>query len=411
MSIQKAIEKAFMDFPSKYFSSFQSMADHCTPSSHKLFAYGPESGNLPMVEMGDVPANDEWFKEAWNHSLPKLKKAIHIKEKLVTASEDVFLFKDRNAFKQDFNKIMDGLSVVLSARCLDVAQKELVSLKNKIKKQKMKSSHYRELCAGAPRIHFIRTTQSQYKNKIAASELLVDKAEGRISEIKDGFAREINQYGFTLSTEQVDVLLTRVDSDAIIRMTSVFDTVKAISEKLMELTDQSGENLEIAKKYYKMHVVLLELIIYMQNKYLDEMDKVYLPKLQDILDRVGQVQQKAMLEIKQEKSVDRRKIYRSNIKAHQLTLKTARLYHKSLESQRAKIIKAKKATERDLALANNTLDTVMVNADFMDLIQTSRKTFDSIINLNVPSLIPFKNKEIQRKFEEISTMISPGANV
>ena len=201
------------------------------------------------------------------------------------------------------------------------------------------------------------------------------------------------------------MLLTRVDADDIIGMTVIFDTVKALTLRLMNLTEESGEDLLFAKKYYSMHVVLLELIIHMQNGYMGHIDDKYLPKLQTITKQTLKIRNQARTELKREKSAQRRKIYKSNVAAHQLTLQTAKLYGKALKSQKGKVKKAQKKSKRDLALANNTLATVMVSADLLGMLKTSQQTFNALINLQVPELVPFKNLKMQKKFEELSGMI------
>ncbi len=72
--------------------------------------------------------------------------------------------------------------------------------------------------------------------------------------------------GLDLDLEQIKVLLSRVDSENIIQMSVVFDVLKQITKQLMELTQSSGEEIKTAKKYYGMHVVLIEMVIHMQDQ-------------------------------------------------------------------------------------------------------------------------------------------------
>ena len=107
-----------------------------------------------------------------------------------------------------------------------------------------------------------------------------------------------------------------------------------------------------------------------------------------------------------ERSEERKTIYRKNIDAQNLTMKVANLYMSNLDQQRDKVSSAKEKASADYELANNTYDTVEVSANLMSLLKTSQDSFDALMKIQVPEIVPFENIEMQRKYEELSNMIS-----
>ncbi|MBF0187131.1 MAG: hypothetical protein HQL50_04315, partial [Magnetococcales bacterium] len=55
---------------------------------------------------------------------------------------------------------------------------------------------------------------------------------------------------------------------------------------------------------------------------------------------------------------------------------------------------------------DNTLKTVAVSAQLLDILKSSQESFNALMNLQAPDLVPFRNLEMQKKFEELSTMMA-----
>lgn len=376
-----------------------------------LGACVPAGGMAPAASPEDAMAAQETqdredVNRIWNKALPKLQKALEIKEKIPNAPRFTLFGKSKKNLQEDFAELLDGLSILLSERSLKEIQEDLADQKKRIKGLREDIAGYREAKVGAPTEHMVKTTRSGYDKKIAGAERKIVAAEEEIRLIRVRFANDLRRYGLKITEEQAEVLLARVDGDDIIQMAVVFDTMKDLTVQLMDLTRESGEDLEHAKRYYGMHVVLLELIVHMQDTYIMHVDKRYLPKLNAIVKRAQEIKREARRELKREKSKARRKIYQSNIKAHDLTLKTAALYGKSLVSQKKKIAKARAKVVRDLKASENTFKTVMVSADLLGIIKTSHNAFNALMNIQAPELEPFKNLEMRKKFQELSNQIA-----
>ncbi len=46
-----------------------------------------------------------------------------------------------------------------------------------------------------------------------------------------------------------------------------------------------------------------------------------------------------------------------------------------------------------------------ISADLIQLMKTNRAWFSVLMNIQIPEIVPFENLAMQRKFEELSSMI------
>ena len=106
------------------------------------------------------------------------------------------------------------------------------------------------------------------------------------------------------------------------------------------------------------------------------------------------------------KDANSKKILDSNYKSQVLSAKTASLYKKQLNQQHQKIQSALKKSNHDLQIALNTFKTVQISFTLLEVIKESRESFNSLLNIQLPELIPFENKEMALEYEKITQEIS-----
>ena len=151
--------------------------------------------------------------------------------------------------------------------------------------------------------------ETQKENVILENEIRIIKID-----LKSNF----KEIGVNLTSEQIEVLLTRVDGDDIIQISLVMETLKHITNQILELMKASKEELTQAKKYYGMHQVLLELVVYIQQQYIDKCDNVYLPKIDKMITDSEQMIENTNRLKGQEEDARRRSIYNHNLDAQVL---------------------------------------------------------------------------------------------
>ncbi len=202
---------------------------------------------------------------------------------------------------------------------------------------------------------------------------------------------------------QLKVWLSSAIGDDIISMSVVFSHIKDITLQLEELTATSGENLSYAKKYYGMVVMLHKLIVYMQNRFIADVENNIKPKLR-------QFNKEANTNLKEAKKLYRNdnnnQVLKSNIDANNLTIKAINLYLDIVNSQQSKIKKALRISKEQEKVAINTYKTVKLSSMVSALINNGLKTFDTLSKLQIPDMAKFENKEIQEQFRKLTLRMS-----
>ena len=100
-----------------------------------------------------------------------------------------------------------------------------------------------------------------------------------------------------------------------------------------------------------------------------------------------------------------KKILKNYIAISAVVLLTAGC-EKQLNQQHQKIQSALKKSNHDLQIALNTFKTVQISFTLLEVIKESRESFNSLLNIQLPELIPFENKEMALEYEKITQEIS-----
>ena len=347
----------------------------------------------------------ERLNKAWDGVIDELQEGMRYIDELKEAPDSAWIGRDKAAVREDIDALFDQIIEGLVGGDLSEYKRQTMHIRNRVNENKEKILLYREKRIGAPKESKFQTTKSEYDEKIKAlqDENSVFLNDMRI--VKENLQKSFADIGVILSLSQVDVLLTRVDGDDIIQISLMMDTLRYITNQILHLMQESKEELKQAKKYYGMHQVLLELVVYIQQKYIDKCNQVYLPKINKIIsDARSMIAQTKRLQ-SQEEDPKRIAIYAHNIEALELTQEVALRYREDLVRSRDKMIKAQEVAKANLKVSKNTYETVSLSADLYDLISESQEMFAQVGKIQVPDIVPFENLQIKEKYKELTDKI------
>ena len=220
-----------------------------------------------------------------------------------------------------------------------------------------------------------------------------------IASEKEALVAELKRIGMDLDEEKIDLLLESITGDEFVRVSIIFDNAKAFALELEQLTEKTGEDLDAAKKYYGVYLMLLKTIDRLQNKFVENVDVVYYPKLDEFADAAQQNIAHA------EKSIEaggNAQVLENNIYSNQTAFEATQLYKQVLSQQKHEMMMANLECKKNILTAANTYKTVSLSKDLANLLSTSRRAFDSIANLTVPDLRPFENAKMREAFGKIT---------
>ncbi len=353
-----------------------------------------------------TPQRADELGRVWTEVVPKLEETLELEDAQEALPERAWFARDRRDGEYDINALLDEAVAILSTSHVQHYRERIYRLQQDIERARADIDDYRKLRVAAPSESLVRRTATDYDALIETrlTEIRDDQIE--LGTIKHEFAGELREMGLELSDEQVEILLSTVVGDNIVDLGIVFDNVKAITVQLEQLVRDSGEDLQSARRYYGMYVVLLQALNRMHLDVEDAIEQRYIPQIDDIAARA----QALSVETRQLQQANHEKaeILAANLEAQQLTIEASKVYRDYLTRQAAQVRSAREALEEDIATAWNTYETVRVSGELVDLVKSSQRLLDGLLNRQVPALQPFQNLEMKREFEKLTKQLRRG---
>ncbi len=315
---------------------------------------------------------------------------------------------DQESNEAETTQLLDEAIEMLDSSPLRDLWKELHATRKLIRKGHHKLAEYRQRRVSAPREKetglFDRafvSTKEDYDKMIAAEEGEIEASEEIIDGLKDGIVKLLKELHLDIDRDGLESLLSSVSGDDFVSMIALFDNIRQLTGQLQDLTEQSGEALDIAKRYYGMHVVLVKIMDRMQIRFITEIDQEHIPRLQGYTKEAGGNIRQALELIRKEGGDE--SILRSNIESNELTMRAAKLYTEYL-LQNADLIRAEnKQIKKNLSTALNTYKTVKLSSDVSRLMKTGRQNFEALMKLQIPPLREFRNEMLRKEYQRMTT--------
>ena len=99
-------------------------------------------------------------------------------------------------------------------------------------------------------------------------------------------------------------------------------------------------------------------------------------------------------------------IFKKNIEAEEFTIKVIDKYKGILLDQKAQLDDALITTDEQIAVAYSTYKTASNSSALMALMVDTQSTFDQILEMQMPEIIPFENIELENEFKSLSDKLN-----
>ncbi len=312
-----------------------------------------------------------------------------------------FLSRTKESQERKVEGYLDAAGEALGISSISDRRNKIAELREKIADTRRDLTIYQRKRISAPdkALNPLIVTKSGYDKKIQNGKDDIIQAERDIAVEKEKLIEDLNRIGMKLDPESIDNLLESITGDEFVRVSIIFDNAKQFAAELERLTNESGEDLEAAKKYYGVYLMLLKTVSRLQEKFVENVDSEYYPKL----DKFAEVARSNINEAKRaiELGGDET-VLRSNIDSNQLTYDAANFYKQGLAHQKHQMMMANLETKKNILTAANTYKTVALSKDVAALMAVSRRAFDSISGLSVPDLRPFQNEKMKEAFGQMT---------
>ena len=365
--------------------SYEATLESVTPSDPL-----PESTNIPR----------ERTLAIWDDAWELFEEYSDLRAAHRQAPESAFFSTTKSDYDKKIDTIFREITKLMDDPEIAGDRETLAILKEKIRAAELRVTALKAKATLAS-----GEANTELLEEAGRSTREIDAYQQARSDLIDKVRIRLTGYGLSLNNGQVNVLLSRVDAGDILTMTTVFSVISEMTRQFSEATASSGENLTVAKKYYGFHVALLELQLYIQDRYINQLQSVYITNTRRITAENAALISKTT-ELFENATGIHRNLYQRNLKAQTYTQDVANLYTQILTMDLKKVRQARKKVEENHQLAINTFETVSVSADLATQMSENRRLFDEIMALQAPELIPFENLQMQQEFEALSAQIA-----
>ena len=350
-----------------------------------------------------TPAEADAFGQVWTNVVPKLEETVSLEEAQRDLPDRAWFSRDKADADAEINQLLEESVAILSTSPVQRYRDEIQILEQRIESARTDLDGYRKARVAAPTKSLTARTVEDYDRLIGEREQDIRRYRAELDRIKKAFAAELRAMGLDLSDEQVEFLLSTVVGDNIVDLGIVFDNVKAITVQLEQLVRDSGEDMQSARRYYGMYVVLLRALNRMHLDVEQAIEQRYVPQINDIAQRAETLSGETRTLARNHP--DKADVLVANLEAQRLTIEAAGVYRDYLKQQAAQVRSAREALEEDIATAWNTFETVRVSGELVDLVKSSQQLLDGLLNRQVPALRPFQNLEMQREFAKLTEQL------
>ncbi|MBK1720905.1 hypothetical protein [Thiocystis violacea] len=348
----------------------------------------------------------EDFNRVWKSVVPTLDEALILEERQADLPEKSWFGADQRSNRGEIDALLDEAVDILTISPALNNRDRIQALQDEILTARTDIADYRQKRVSAPTESTIKKTVADYDDLIAAREADIARAAEQITQLKHEFGQELRGMGLELSDEQLEFLLSTVVGDTMVDLGILFDNVKSITLQLEELVEQSGEDLQNARRYYGLYVVLLKSLNRMHLKIEEAIGERYLPQIDGIIAQAQSLAGETQRLLRE--SPDKQDLLNANLEAQQLTIQAAGVYRQYLQDQAKQVEKARLELDKDIAAAWNTYETVRVSGELVGLVRSSQQLLEGLMNRQIPTLRPFENLEMQREIQQLTQRLRSG---
>ena len=335
-----------------------------------------------------------------------VEKITDLKKEEEEASSFTIIGKSKKDYRIKIDEVLSEIEIILfDGEVVNYAEKirkvreQIVSLESR------KVILNEDLVFASDKKKLLGSSKDDIQNEIKEIDRVIKNSYKLIDKLEYDLKKKLSFLGIEVTREQIRVMTTRVDGDELAKSFAIFDVTKQISATLGELVKKNSFSASTTVKYYGTYVILTEILAFSQREYIRKIENVYRPAINKIEDNVDSSIDFAEESIKSAKSESNKNILQQNIKSNKFTLKVLKQYDKILETQKESLEEASEITKEQITVAYSTYDTAANSANLVSLINETEDSFNKILDMQLPEIIPFENTELELKFQEVSGQI------
>ncbi|WP_019591867.1 MULTISPECIES: hypothetical protein [unclassified Thioalkalivibrio] len=373
---------------------------------------------LDGVAVEEVVEEDDGEEDALSfdqrRAVELLGEASRHFDELTELPESRWLRRDQQSAREDIDDLIDDALEVMDVPEIVSMRRQYRELEDRIMTEQERRADLREERMFAPDTdastlaRFTPTetlremtarTRGDFDRLIEARERNIAAYEEELEALKGEMATALEGVGLSMPPDQLELWMSSAIGDDVVSMAVVFRSIRTLTQRLEELTRESGENLNVAGRYYGMVVILHRLVVTMQGRFVERVDEEIVPRLEAYREEADEIIAESRELIREG---GHRDSLESNIAANELTRQAIDLYLEVVTGQRDQVAEALEISRYEKQVAVNTYRTVQLSANVADLIRDGLDTFETLSELQVPETAEFRNDKIREEFRRLT---------
>ena len=351
-----------------------------------------------------APLSEE-LSSQWNKLSDKLGQILELREKLPELPDSAYFGADKKSTDRKITGLLhEAQAILLSSDTMKLVERS-EQIKEKLPKLRSTLEKHREKRIGAPVKSYnpLTDTVADCDKKIAEAERDIARLDNELREIRGKILAEMRGWGLKITDAQADVIFSTVMGDDLLKNAVIFENVKDVTEQLSSLLNQSGDDLSLARKYYGMYLTLIDLLLDCQNRFIDQIDSTWIPRVDVIADSASKSLLEARAALNRSDFTEAQKsIFKSNVASNELTAAAASKYCRLLELQKKNVRNCVDNLRRDREVAANTYATVRHISDMSTVMRSGLRLFDVLSSMQLPEIRTFHSDSVRKEFDEIT---------
>ncbi|WP_018870460.1 hypothetical protein [Thioalkalivibrio sp. ALgr3] len=377
-----------------------------------------DPAELDGVAVEEVVEEDDGEEDALSfdqrRAVELLGEASRHFDELTELPESRWLRRDQQSAREDIDDLIDDALEVMDVPEIVSMRRQYRELEDRIMTEQERRADLREERMFAPDTdastlaRFTPTetlremtarTRGDFDRLIEARERNIAAYEEELEALKGEMATALEGVGLSMPPDQLELWMSSAIGDDVVSMAVVFRSIRTLTQRLEELTRESGENLNVAGRYYGMVVILHRLVVTMQERFVERVDEEIVPRLEAYREEADEIIAESRELIREG---GHRDSLESNIAANELTRQAIDLYLEVVTGQREQVAEALEISRYEKQVAVNTYRTVQLSANVADLIRDGLDTFETLSELQVPETAEFRNDKIREEFRRLT---------
>jgi len=344
-------------------------------------------------------------QDVWRDSRRPLSDLVTLRDEKETLPPTRWMGRDQRTVARETARIQDRLLEVLEHSELTRQRDAYHAAAARQEGLRLQLRELRELRVSAPDLrgsHQVFTkTKVQYDEDIARVESQMQALERERRERVQAMREEYAKMGIELKEEQVLFFLSSVSGDDLIAMSALFHHTRAINQHLEDLIRANPGDLDSARRYYGVHVVLLETMQTAHEQMVAKIDGRYLGNLSSLAEENRRLMGETEGLLSRSTGEQREQLLR-NRSLQELTAGTLVLYRQHLEQVRRQVSLRLEQLKLRHEIAANSHATLRLSSALAAEIEQLIRELYTLQGMHLPELLPFENEVFEEKFRAIT---------